>query len=100
MAEISLRAGEALRIDGFDGLSVRLRSNGNGLEIQFINPWWKRWLRVWREAAQTRVLAELDEHILRDIGMHPGSSHPLATRLHALRQQELRRIAIARFGLV
>ena len=98
MAQISLRPGEALRIDGGGGPSLLLRFNADGWEVQFINPWWKRWLRAWREGEQVRLLA-LDEHILRDIGMDAGSSDPLAVRAHAYRQQELRRIAMARLGL-
>ena len=39
MAQISLRPGEALRIDGGGGPSLLLRFNADGWEVQFINPW-------------------------------------------------------------
>jgi hypothetical protein len=100
MAEISLRPGDALRIEQGKGLSLLLRAHGDGWEVRVINPWWKRWLRAWRESAQARLLAELDRHILRDIGMDLGSGDPLAAHAHALRQQEQRRIAMAQLGLL
>jgi hypothetical protein len=81
MTDISLRRGEALRI-----------------QIRFIEPWWTRLLRAWRERRQARLLAELDAHIQRDIGMDPDSGNPLAVRAQALRQREQRRIAMAQFG--
>jgi hypothetical protein len=69
-------------------------------EIRVVNPWWQRWLRAWREARESQLLAQLDERMLRDIGMDLGNGHPLAVRAHALRQQELRRIAMAQLGLI
>lgn len=100
MTDISLRPGDALRIDGSNGLSLLLRSHGDGWEVRVINPWWKRWLRAWRDHWQVGLLAELDEHLLRDIGMHAGSVDPLARRAHAHRENELRRIAMSRLGLM
>lgn len=99
MTSVSLRPGQTLRIES-NNLSLLLRSNGAAWEIQFVNPWWKRWLRAWREERQARLLAELDERILRDIGLHAAAGDRLAARVEAYRQQELRRIAMGRLGLV
>ena len=89
-----------VRIESDGGPSLLLRAYGSGWEVQVINPWWKRWLQAWREDRQARLLAELDERILRDIGLGAASGNRLAARVHVVRQQELRRIAMGRLGLV
>jgi uncharacterized protein YjiS (DUF1127 family) len=100
MAEISLRPGEALRIESGSGLTLVLRPHGEGWEVKVVNPWWKRWLRAWHEERQARLLAELDERILRDIGLHAASENSLTARVEAYRQQDLRRITMSRLGLM
>jgi hypothetical protein len=68
-----------------------LRCEGGNWEIRFRRePWWKRWLRAWRENRSALTLAELDERTLRDIGMDA----------EAFRRREQRRIDIARLGLM
>ena len=100
MTDISLQPGEALRIDSRDGLLMLVRRGAGVWEVRLVNPWWKRWLRAWREASECQLLAQLDQRMLRDIGLDLGSGHPLAVRADALRQQELRRIAMAQLGLI
>lgn len=58
------------------------------------------WLQAWREEEQARLLARLDERLLRDIGLDAGSGDPLAARADAYGQQGARRIAMARLGLM
>ena len=103
MAEISLHAGESLRIQNGNGVSLLLRPEGASWEIEVLarrDPWWKRWLRAWREDEQAWLLARLDEHLLRDIGMGAASGNPLAARVHAYREDERRRSAMAQLGLI
>ena len=86
-----------------NGLLLIMRRDGASWEIQVVRrrePWWKRWLRAWREEEQARLLAQLDERTLRDIGLDAGSGNPLAARADAYRQQEAWRIAMARLGLM
>jgi uncharacterized protein YjiS (DUF1127 family) len=102
MAAISLRAGEALRIHS-GGLALVFRPDASAWEIEIVRPrarWWQRWIRAWHEDRQARMLAQLDERILHDIGMGPGSSNPVAARAHEFRHQEMRRIAMAQLGLL
>jgi len=72
------------------------------IEIRFAgrDPWWRRWLRAWRKQREVRSLALLDERVLKDIGLGPCAGGDLAARIHACRQQELRRMAMARLGLI
>ena len=78
-----------------------LRRDGGNWEVRFrCDPWWKRWLRGWREKRAAVQLAELDERTLKDIGLEPCGCDPLAQRIHSLREQEFRRVAMARLGLM
>jgi hypothetical protein len=103
--EISLRPGEALRIENEDG-SVLTVSAPPGAELWEIrvdarrDPWWKCLIRAWREDRAARELAPFDERLLTDIGLGPHAGNPLATRVYNYRQQELRRISMARLGLM
>ena len=59
----------------------------------------RRFAQARCEEALARRLAQLDARILRDIGLHADSGHPLAGRVDAyLRQQRLHEFA-ARLGL-
>jgi hypothetical protein len=109
VTDILLRPGDALRIEHDDG-SVMTVLAPPGAELWEIrlggrrDSWWKRWLRRWfrarREERDARQLALFDERLLNDIGLGPNAENPLATRAHNYRQQELRRISMARLGLM
>jgi hypothetical protein len=78
-----------------------LRLDGGNWEVRFRRePWWKRRLRALREQRAALRLAELDERTLNDIGLGQCVAHPLARRIHACREQESRRLAMARLGLM
>jgi Domain of unknown function (DUF1127) len=103
MAAISLRAGEAVRIHGAGGLTLVFRPDGRPWEIEIVprqDPWWRRWMRAWRDDGQARLLAQLDERTLEDLGLGAGSGNPVAARAFEYRQQEMRRTAMARLGLL
>ena len=77
MAAISLRVGEAVRIHGAGGLTLVFRPDGRPWEIEIVprrDPWWRRWMRAWRDDRQARLLAQLDERILEDIGLGARNS--------------------------
>ena len=103
MAAISLPAGEALPIRSGGGLDLVFQPDGRAWEIELVprrDPWWRRWIRAWREDEQARLLAQLDERILEDIGLGAGSGNPVALRAHKYQQQEIRRIAMTKLGLL
>jgi hypothetical protein len=103
MATISLPAGEALRIRSGGGLALVFQPDGRRWEIEIVRrreSWWQRWIREWDEDSQAQLLAQLDERLLEDIGLGPASGEPVAARAHEYRQQEIRRIAMARLGLL
>ena len=78
-----------------------LRRYGGNWEVRFRREsWWKRWLRNWHEKRAAVQLAELDERTLKDIGLGPCAADALARRIHAYREQEFRRVALARLGLM
>lgn len=80
-----------------------LRRVGGNWEVRVVprrEPLWRRWLRAWRENQAAHQLAELDERTLKDIGLDPGGYSPLAARIQAYRDQEFRRMAMARLGLM
>jgi hypothetical protein len=57
IAAISLRAGDALRIQG-GGLALVFQSEGRAWEIEIVLPrerWWQRWIRAWREDRLART---------------------------------------------
>jgi len=62
--------------------------------------WWRSFIRTRQQEREVRTLALLDEHLLKDIGLGERAGGDLAARVHACRQQELRRIAMARLGLM
>ena len=103
--EILLRPGEALRIENEDG-SIMTVSAPPGAALWEIrvaargDPWWKCWMRAWREDRDARELALVDERLLTDIGLGPNAGNSFATRIHCYRQQELRRIAMSQQGLL
>ncbi len=79
-----------------------LRCDGGNWEIRVVtrrDAWWKRWLRAWREDREALRLAELDERTVKDIGLEQCAGS-FAARVHAYREQELRRLAMARLGLM
>ena len=81
---------------------VLRRYDGNW-EVRVVrrrDAWWKRWIIAWRERRAALQLAELDERTLKDIGLDPSGCNPLAPRIHAVRDQESRRMAMARLGLM
>ena len=97
MSEILLRPGEALRIENDGGRVI--------IEVWFaarrgLLGWWRRRVQAWREERAARGLAQFDEHLLNDIGVGPSAGNPLAERIHAYRQQESQRQAMARLGLM
>ena len=80
-----------------------LQRDGGNWEVRVVvrrDPWWVRWVRAWREHRAALRLAELDERTLDDIGLGHCATHPLARRIHAQREQEFRRTAMARLGLM
>jgi hypothetical protein len=105
MTEIPLRPGEMLRIENQDGrvLTLFAPPGAGPWEIRFgarRERWWKRWIRSWREDRQARRLALLDRRLLADIGLSQGAGTPLATRIRAYQQDELRRAIMVRHGLM
>ena len=107
MTEISLLPGEALRVENPSGVLLLSVSAPAGVEplweVRFGEPrasWWRRWLLAWREDREARSLAQLDERLLNDIGLAPCAGNSLATRIHACRQDELRRAILVRHGLM
>ena len=80
-----------------------LRRDGGNWEVRVVqhrDAWWKRWLLAWRERRAALRLADLDERTLKDIGLERCACDPLARRVHAHREQESRRLAMARLGLM
>ena len=78
-----------------------LQRHGGNWEVRFRRElWWNRWLRSWRETRAAVRLAELDERTLKDIGLGEWVADPLARRIRAQRELELRRVAMARLGLM
>jgi hypothetical protein len=78
-----------------------LRRDGGNWEVRFRREaWWRRWLRAWREERAALKLAELDERTLKDIGLDACGCNPLGRRIHVYREQESRRSAMARLGLM
>jgi len=80
-----------------------LQRDGGNWEVRVVvrrDPWWRRWVRAWREQWVARELALYDERLLNDIGLGPNAGGSLATRVHVYRQQELRRSAIFQQGLI
>ena len=68
---------------------------GGNWEIRVVvrrDPWWKRWIKAWREDRESRQLALFDQRLLNDVGLGADSGHALATRIHYYREQELRRL--------
>ena len=107
MTEISLLPGEALRIENPSGVLLLSVFAPAGVEprweVRFGErraSWWRRWIQAWREEREARQLAQLDERLLNDIGLGPRTGNPLATRIHTCRQHELRRLGMARLGLM
>lgn len=78
-----------------------LRRDGGNWEIRFRRePWWRRWLRAWREDRAALQFAELDERTLKDIGLDRHAGCAFAARVCAYREQEFRRVAMAGLGLM
>jgi uncharacterized protein YjiS (DUF1127 family) len=107
MTELLLRPGEVLRVENPGGVLLLRVSTPAGAEpqweVRFDAPrasWWNRWLLAWREEREARSLAQLDERLLNDIGLGPCAGNPLAVRIHAHRQHELRRLQMSRLGLI
>jgi uncharacterized protein YjiS (DUF1127 family) len=77
-----------------------LQRDGGNWEVRFRREsWWSRWFRAWRKDRAALQLAELDERTLRDIGLDRHAGCAFAARVCAYREQELRRMAMARLGL-
>ena len=70
---------------------IEIVQRPGSIEIRFGRrlAWWRRWVQAWREDRQALRLAELDERILKDIGLES-----------CYRQQELRRFMMSRQGLI
>jgi uncharacterized protein YjiS (DUF1127 family) len=103
MVAISVPVGEALRIQSGGGLALVFHPDGRAWEIEIVprrDPWWQRWIRAWHEDRQARILAQLDERTLEDVGMGPGSGNPVAARAREYRHQEMRRMAMAQLSLL
>jgi Domain of unknown function (DUF1127) len=80
-----------------------LQRDGGNWEVRVVvrrDPWWRRWVRAWREHREARELASCDERLLNDIGLGPNAGNSLATRVHVYRQRELWRIAMSQRGLI
>jgi uncharacterized protein YjiS (DUF1127 family) len=87
------------------GQVIEILLRPGSIEVRFARrrrplDWWRRWLRAWREGREAVKLSELDERILHDIGLGLGAGGSLAGRIHAHRQDEARRHAMARLGLM
>jgi hypothetical protein len=120
MTEISLQAGEILRIRTGRRLFLVMRSEESfevrivrqGIGVRFMRAvyaWWlsmhrrgarvgRRFVQAWREHAQARLLAQLDARILKDIGLEPHHGSPLAARVHEHRRREVLRTLAGRLG--
>jgi hypothetical protein len=120
MTEISLQAGEFLRIRtgrrlflvmrSEESFEVRIVRHGIGVRLmRGVCAWWlrmhrrgarvaRRSMRARRENAQARLLAALDARILKDIGLEPHHGSPLAARVHERRRREVLRTLAGRLG--
>jgi hypothetical protein len=120
MTELTLQAGETLRIKTGRRLLLVMRS-GSSFEVRVVKrgigvriaralyAWWlrmhrrgghitRRFVQARREAAAARMLAQLDTRILKDIGMEPHHGSALAERVHAHRRREILRILAGRLA--
>jgi Domain of unknown function (DUF1127) len=120
MTEISLQAGERLRIRTGRRLFLVMRTESSfevrilrrGMGVRLMRSVYARWLRLHRsgarvarrfmqarrEDAQARLLAQLDSRTLKDIGMEPYHGSSLAERVHVHRRRELLRTLAGRLG--
>lgn len=120
MTEISLQAGETLRIRTGRRLFLVMRADssfevrvvGRGIGVRLMRAayaWWlrmhrrgarvaRRYMQARREEAQARLLAQLDSRILKDIGMEPHHGSSLAERVHEHRRREVLRTLASRLG--
>jgi uncharacterized protein YjiS (DUF1127 family) len=80
--------------------SIEIRFGARRRFAQTLVDWWRRRVSEWREDRDALRLAELDERTLKDIGLGHCAESPLASRVHAYRQQELRRVAMSQLGLM
>jgi hypothetical protein len=120
MTELTLQAGETLRIRTGRRLFLVMRSDSSfelrimrrSMGVRFMRAvyaWWlrlhrrgarvaRRFMQVRREEAQARLLARLDSRTLKDIGMEPHHGGALAERVHEHRRRELLRTLAGRVG--
>jgi hypothetical protein len=120
MTELTLQAGETLRIKTGRRLLLVMRSGSSfevrivrrGIGVRFaraVYAWWlrmhrrggyiaRRFLQARREATAARMLAQLDPRILKDIGMEPHHGSALAERVHEHRRREVLRTLAGRLG--
>jgi hypothetical protein len=120
MSELTLQAGETLRIRTGRRLLIVMRSGSSfevrivrrGMGLRLMRAAYAGWLRMHRrgarvarrfmearrEDAQARLLAQLDSRILKDIGLEPHHGSSLAERVHEHRRRELLRTLAGRLG--